>query len=344
MNVIILKKYLLRFACLMVFFLSAPSKLTAAPAGIKVFESVATNPVNSAIHLIYQGKFEAADELMKQFNPEQYPKIKQLAQIVQVYKNIVDQRNQTRKTEYDKSLVELEKLRINSDTNDTNDANDATKVISIIARICEFADKEQKKRLISDTYVKQNIQKAMDKAAEYESEGKWFDAYITCYRWLQVIDKDNEAYSDYSEQLVDKANIVASFQDSACETRRERYQGVKKNVFIKAIDVLNSNYVSDIDYHQMAIKAIRRCELLGQVMALSFSEISKSWEDASLEQNVEKFFEQPDSDELANWSTALKLLLKRLLVLQIKSPLIANCLPEMAPTGDGTGYLQTVTA
>ena len=119
---------------------------------------------------------------------------------------------------------------------------------------------------MSNSFVKQTIQKAVDRATELESKGKWLDAYITCYSRLQRIDKDNKAYSDYAEQLWDKANIVASFQDSPCETQKERYAGVKKQMFIRAIDALNFNYVNIIDYRPMAIKAIRRCQLLTEVI------------------------------------------------------------------------------
>ncbi len=41
---------------------------------------------------------------------------------------------------------------------------------------------------------------------------------------------------------------------------------MKIKMFVRAISALKSNYVSLIDYRQMATKAIRRCELLGEVM------------------------------------------------------------------------------
>ena len=228
------------------------------------------NIVETACELIYQGQFNAADELIGERS-----RIGQLAKIVQEYKDISQRRQSAREAAYQEQLAELEKFRAEADANAVNDVgfpqsgvavNDIPAVFSVIVRACEFADEAQREQLLYESFVKQVFQQAVDKALEFESEGKWLDAYINCYYWLQTIEPDNEAYSDYAEQLLDKATIVASFQDSPCETRKERYEGVKKEMFVRAISALRTNYVSIIDYRQMAAKAIRRCELLSEVM------------------------------------------------------------------------------
>ena len=172
---------------------------------------------------------------------------------------------------YAERLAELEKFLhrtpIGGVATDTNDVNDIPKVLSVIAKVSEFADEAQKSELLSEPFTQQTFQKAIEKASEFESKGNWLDAYAICYFWLQAIDEENEAYSDYAEQLIEKANIAASFQDSPCESREERYEGVEKEMFVWAIDALRFNYVSSIiDYRQMAVEAIRRCELLAKVM------------------------------------------------------------------------------
>ena len=108
-----------------------------------------------------------------------------------------------------------------------------------------------------------------------EAQGKWLDAYIVCYSWLKAIYKDNKAYEDYAEQLLDKAEIVASFEDSPCETSSQRYAGIKKKMFTKSVNILHSNYVNIVDYQEMATEAIKRCKLLAEVMGLSFSQIQR---------------------------------------------------------------------
>ena len=153
-----------------------------------------------------------------------------------------------------------------NDVNETKDVNNITSVLSAVVRANEFADAKQKNALLSEPFVMRTIQRAKTKAAEFESRGKWLDAYATCYSWLQVLDPNNEAYSDYSDQLLDKAGIAASFQDSPCETSHERYEGVDKKTFIRAINALYYNYVNVLDYRQMATKAVKRCQLLAEVM------------------------------------------------------------------------------
>jgi len=242
---------------------------------------------------IYRGDFAGARELL--CGPTQSKSIPidniwlpQLLDIISEYEAIDEKRQSGRQDAYRKQLAELEKFRaaaeshvsggVLSDPNelrdDVNDAglaqsggpNDIPKVLSAIARVAEFADEQQKEQLLSESFVKQIIQKANTKATQYESKGRWLDAYTDCYWWLQTIDPNNEEYSDYAEQLLEKATIVSSFQDSPCESRGERYEKVEKRMFVRAIDVLNFNYVSLVDYRQMADKAVKRCELLAEAI------------------------------------------------------------------------------
>jgi carboxyl-terminal processing protease len=214
--------------------------------------------VETVCELIYRGQFEAADELVGEGS-----RLGQLSKIVQEYKNINQRRQLARKASYEEQLSELEKFRTEADN---NDVNDIPAVFSVIVKASEFADDAQKEQLLSDSFVKKVFQQAIDSALEFESEGKWLEAYTNCHYWLQAIEPDNKAYSDYAEQLLDKASIVASFQDSPCESSEERYEGVKKEMFVRAISALKSNYVSVIDYRHLATKTIKRCELLGEVM------------------------------------------------------------------------------
>jgi len=220
--------------------------------------------------LIYQGRFDEAGKLLSQHGMEDKAALKQFTGIISEYNLLMQKRETARQAAYRDKLAELEKFKLPPDVNDVNDVNDPnniTKVLSVIAQAVEFADDEQKNRLLSDVFVQQTIQKAVDRAAELEAENKWLDAYLSCYSWLQAIDKDNQQYADYSEQLLEKANIVASFQDSPCETSSQRYAAVNKKMFIRAVDVLNFNYVTAVDYGQMAAKALRRSKLLAEVIA-----------------------------------------------------------------------------
>ena len=284
--------------------------------------------VGPVYELIYQGRFGAAGQLANSYldgsrasldpNTAAAKKLGQLLQIVQEYEAINQRRAEAQETAYQKQLTKLEKLQATTsagdvndvnDVIDINDVNDIIKVFSAVRMVSEFANQSQKEELLSDSFVKQVFQKAIDKASELESKGKWLDAYLNCYHWLVRIDEDNQGYSDYTDQLMEKANIVASFQDSPCETRKERFQKVKEKTFIRSIDFLKSHYVSTIDYRQMALKAINRCELLAEVMNLSFSEISKTEALSSLDKSSEGVFFPPDSKKLAAWSAGLAVIL-----------------------------------
>ena len=256
------------------------------------------NVVETVCELIYQGQFDAADELIGEDS-----RLGRLAKIVQEYKEIEQRRQSARKVAYEEQLAELEKFRAEADS---NDVNDIPAVFSVISKAVEFADDAQREQLLSEPFVKRIFQQALDTSAEFESEGKWLDAYTNCYYWLQAIEPDNKAYSDYAEQLLDKAGIVASFQDSPCETREERYEGVKKEMFERAISALKANYVTIIDYRQMATKAVRRCELLGEVMKFPMDDFGNgAGKQASGNGGGDFQLKVEDRKSLSAWSAAL---------------------------------------
>ncbi|MHC4544773.1 MAG: S41 family peptidase [Planctomycetota bacterium] len=281
---------------------TAKTVIAAQPAAVEAPKGQSTESVavDAVCELIYEGKFEAADKIVVESS-----RLGRLAKIIAEYKAINRQRQSAREAAYKEQLAELEKLQAETDSNDINDVNDITKALGIIAKAREFADESQKEQLLSESFVKQTVQRATEKADEFESKGKWLKAYSICYSWLQVIDPKNKEYSDHADQLWDKTTIVASFQNSPCESRSERYAGVKNESFVQAINALERYYVSIIDYRQMATKAVRRCQLLGEVMALSFSDISESLDVASPDKTPEDTFSPPDSEELAAWSAGL---------------------------------------
>jgi len=277
-----------------IVYSAAVCGFAAKPAAPEAVETVSTEGlvVQAVCGLINEGEFDAAEELMEQTRGPSVPEsgyLEGLSGIVKEYKEIARRREEARRTTYAEKTAELERFReslfgkkspqqkrqAEADVNDANnvddinDVNDISKVLSTIAQASEFADEEQKRKLVSGKFVQDIFQKAKDNATRFESEGKWLDAYISCYSWLQAIDKDNETYSEYVEQLIDKAEIEASFQDSPCEKLSDRFEGIEEQMFIRAVDTLSLSYVSIIDYRQMANKAVRRCRLLGEVIRSS---------------------------------------------------------------------------
>ncbi len=221
-----------------------------------------------AINLVYgkilRGDFESAQEIVSKPTASDSKGLRELRKVIDEYMAIKTRRKALQHKGYQTQINKLKKLRQKGFSDDSNDAN---KVFSIVLKISEYANKEQKQALLKDPLLIRTIQKAKAKAAEFEAKGKWLDAYTICYSKLMRIYQDNKAYSDYAEQLLEKADILASLQDSPCETCEERYEGIKKQMFINAVNVLDSSYVNIIDYRRMAIKGIERCKLLAEVMS-----------------------------------------------------------------------------
>ena len=301
---------LMRLVWLVTIVLSSAAYTSEAAESL----SVESDVIGQACKLICEGQFDAADKLIKQSrndDPAQLGKaVPRLSQVVDQYKSISQERQLAREAAYSEALTELEKLQAPAEANDVNDANSADNLIStlsVIVKTGEFADEAQKKQLLSDPFVKEVMQKAIDKAAEYEVEGKWLEAYTNCYGWLKAIDPNNEGYSDYAQQLLDKATIALAFEDSPCETSRERFHGVKEELFVRAINFLNSHYVSIINYNEIAAKAIERCKLLAEVISTSsrLSEDSENDDRGSLDAIKGTL----DPEKLAAWSDGLTKLL-----------------------------------
>ncbi len=270
--------------------------------------------VEAACQLIYQGKFADADDSIKAYLsiPRTEPqdsfvtaRLEQLQQIAGEYRQIDQKRLDARQKSYEKQLAELEKLKNDpnktligkplNDVNEPNDVNDITTTLSVITTAVEHADQTQRRQLLDDPYVKRTIERAMEKAAEFETQGEWLEAYLVSYSWLKEIDRDNQAFADYAETLSDKASIVASFEDSPCETRAERYAGIEPEMFIDAVKVLQFSYVRQVDWRLMASKALERCKLLAGVMAAS-TEVQKVYK-AAADPNYES--------KLSAWSSGL---------------------------------------
>ena len=220
--------------------------------------------INSACDKIFRGDFESARLILDKTVVSDSDDIIELREIVDEYRAIEKRHRVLQDKIYKTQINALEELR---QAPLLDDVNNISKVFSLILNISEYADKKQKQGLLKDSLLIQAVRKAKAKAVEFEAEGKWLDAYTICYNKLRQIYEDDKTYSIYANQLLDKADIRTSVQDSPCETCEERYAGIKKQMFIDAVDVLDSSYVNIIDYHRMAIKGIDRCKLLVEVMS-----------------------------------------------------------------------------
>jgi carboxyl-terminal processing protease len=220
--------------------------------------------INSACDRIFSGDFESAGQILEGTVASDSRDLIQLRKIVNEYAIINARRKALQREAYQMQIKEFNKLvrKANLD-----DVNDISKVFGAVLNVLEYADKEQKQALLQDPSLIQTIQKAKAKAAEFETQGRWLDAYTVCYSKLRQICEDNSRYSNYAEQLLKKANIETSLKDSPCETCEERYTGIQEQMFINAVDFLDYSYVDIVNYSDMAINAVNYCTLLADVMS-----------------------------------------------------------------------------
>ncbi len=273
--------------------------------------------VAAACRLIYEGRFDAAGDLVAKIRNAEKGRVERLEYVIERYGAIASHRQVARAEAYAEQMKELEELKLSVDltqpevsasadtdaelgtsaADDPNDPNDITDVLAVINKAAEFADEQQKTSLLANAYVVRVLQASVDRSTVLEAEGKWLEAYTRYYYWLQAIDSDNKGYSEHADELLDMASIAASFQDSPCETRKERYNGVDPRMFVRAIEALNLHYVNSIDYVQTALNAVKRCDLLAEVLTVAFSE--------GLDSDNGNSFAAPEPEQVTAWSVAL---------------------------------------
>lgn len=245
-------------------YAKAASQLTPQYVSAVDIET-ATAPQLTAIlcSQILKGNFETAAEIFLRLPVSGSSDLKQLRMVIDEYGPIKTRRAKFRDEIFLTRTNELEEL---GSKNIPEKPEDITKVFSAIVLALECADDRHKKAILAMDFVKRTVRKAQGEADRFESGGEWLKAHTFCYSWLEKIYPDNNAYSDHAENLLQKANIKASFEHGLCQHSEDCYSDVKKNMFIKAVDILDSGYVKRVDYYQMATGAVRRCLLLAEVI------------------------------------------------------------------------------
>jgi carboxyl-terminal processing protease len=219
--------------------------------------------VDSVCAKIQSGDFTGARETAYESAVVNNIALKQLKTIIDEYTVIEALREASRDDACREQVNELEKLRLNDLQKNSNDIGE---VLTAISKVLEYSDKEQRQALLDEVFVKEAVRRAEQIAAELEIEGRWLDSYKTCYSRLERLYEDDKAYSDHAKELLSKANIVTYLQSSQCENCPQRYAGIKKEMFVNAVDILDSSYVDIVDYREMTIGAINRCRCLAEVM------------------------------------------------------------------------------
>jgi carboxyl-terminal processing protease len=236
------------------------------------------NKPDTAFTKVYRGDFDGAKKMIRPGDPCESKALASLAKVIAEYDKISANREAARKAAYEKQITELDKYRHPKKTadvndpnavkniNDANDPNGLFDALLVVVKANELANAQQKKKLLDDDFVKAIVAKSLKQCDCYESKNQWLESLTNCYARFASLDPNNKAYEDHIDDLTGKEMVKISLQDSPCESWSSHYQNVRKEMFIKAIKGLEYNYVSIINYADMAEKAIKRCQLLGEVV------------------------------------------------------------------------------
>jgi len=245
--------------------------------GVLEESSEAQIAVNLACEKVLIGDFEGAGEVIEKFSGATSESLGQLGLVIGEYKLLQSRRQELTRGSYEEQVAELTKYKDKAGADYVVDPNDIDDVFAILVITVEYADKEQKQQLLEDLFVKAVVSQAIAKASELESEGRWTKAYVICYHWLRNLYKDNLEYKAKADSLIEKGELELVLQDDGCDkTSAQRHAGIKSDMFIRAVRAMNLNYVTMIDYSEMAKKALDRCVVLSEVITKSRKELAYS--------------------------------------------------------------------
>jgi len=295
-------------------------------AHVTVETSTAALAIDSVCEEIRRGDFVSAREIVRKSDAVKSRGLRQLETIIDEYMAIEARREASQNDAYRERKGELEKLR---QKGFPKDVNDVSKVLEVASKALEYSSKEQEQALLNDILVRKTVRQAKRIAAEFESKGKWLDAYKICYSKLEKMYKDDKKCSDYAKQLLAKADIVAFLQDSPCQSFEERYAGIEKQMFLNAVDFLDAGYVNIVDYRRMTIKAVNRCKLLAEVMSNSHLKMRYEIRDTQykvIQRSLEAMLDEVSQSPVAIRKDKLIDVFERVLALS-ESPLGGGRLP-----------------
>ena len=282
--------------------------------------------IDSVCEEIRRGDFVSAREIVRKSDAVKSRGLRQLETIIDEYMAIEARRKASQNDAYRERKGKLEELR---QKGFPKDVNDVRRVLAVASKALEYSNKEQEQALLNDILVRKTVRRAKRIAAEFESKGKWLDAYKICYSKLEKMYKGDKKYADYAKQLLAKADIVSFLQDSPCQSCEERYAGIEKQMFINAVDFLDAGYVNIVDYRGMTIKAVNRCKLLAEVMSNSHLKMRYKIRDTQykvVQRSLEAMLDEVSQSPVAIRKDKLIDVFERVLALS-ESPLGGGRLP-----------------
>ncbi|MBE0535647.1 MAG: S41 family peptidase [Phycisphaerae bacterium] len=252
-----------------------PEEKNRKTSGAEAAQTVAVRQdANQAAHVdlvcrrILRGDFEGAAAVIGATNAAGDARLAQLQRVIDDYRRIEITNLVARRESLTEHMNKLEELRQKHEPDYVVDANEIGEIMSVVIRAREAAGPEHKDAILEEPFVRKVIATAIEKGKELDSRGEWIDAYAYCLYWLVSLDEDNSQYKAYADELSEKALIEMALKDDSCgQTSAQRHEGIQAEMVLRAVHALEANYVSTVDYSDMAAKGVSRCRLLGDVLS-----------------------------------------------------------------------------
>ena len=217
---------------------------------------------------ILRGDFDGAAAALPAAGTINDIRLQQLRRVIEDYKRIEAKNITARNESLSEQMKALDELRKKFEPDYIVDVNDIGEIMAVVIRAHESADESTKAAILKDPLVSKTIAAAMEKGKELDAKGEWIDAYAYCLYWLVSLDEDNKEYKEYAEELSEKALIEMALKDDSCgQTSAQRHEGIEAEMVFRAIRALEANYVSAVNYGEMAEKGLSRCRFLGEVLS-----------------------------------------------------------------------------
>ncbi len=246
-----------------------------SPPAATTANTLVNSSADAVAERILSGDFAGARQVCSFLDTGQDDvSIARLAEILDRYDRIKARREQSRQKALAEQLTELDKLS-GKLSGKIAEVNDIDQILAAAIRARDYSGQEQKESVTARPEVQKAIEQALSRGREFESQGKWIDAYAHGYYWLTLLYEDNKEYKDKVEELTKLASLELSLKDSGCgEAAMERYQGVEPAMFLRAVQALEGNYVNGIDFMQMARDGLGQCRRLGRVLVESHENLA----------------------------------------------------------------------
>lgn len=248
------------------------------PATVQNDPSETSRQLNKALidtvcEKILAGEYSAAETMLDTAIIPPSSSCESLKAIVTHLRTIDEQLQKEVTDARSKAEADLKPFRDNPPAND----KDRDKAFSILLRLRNLLGDHQQAEFLRDPFVKKLMQDAQNSADALRSQGRWADAYSHGLFWLRILDKDNLQYEKQADDLIARASLALALKDGPCDTAADRFQGVQKDMLLKAITTLDFRYVELVDYDGMVRAVLDEAERIPDVLEKSADPVSISF-------------------------------------------------------------------